>query len=69
MKHTIFRLALTAELAWLCGGGMACLTLPAAYAQRGCMAIGGEWLLILAAGAAGAQLALALTKTRKKARR
>lgn len=69
MKNTTFRILLAVELAWLCGGGMACLLLPAAMAERGYMAIGGEWLLIGAAAALGWSLGRSLGKDNKKARR
>ena len=56
MKDRIFRIAVTAQMAWLLGGWTAARMLPAAWAERGYWAIGGEWLLILLAAAVGGWL-------------
>ena len=56
MKDRIFRAAVTAQMAWLLGGWMAARMIPAAWAERGYWAIGGEWLLILLAAAVGGWL-------------
>lgn len=77
MKDSLFRFAITAELAWICGGGMAAMQIPSAYAWRGYWAIGGEWLLILLAAVVGGWLGDSLaglvikaeTKTNRKAHR
>lgn len=48
---------LAAEVGMVCAMAVALWALPAAWAERGCMGgIGGEWLLILLAGAAGGWL-------------
>lgn len=75
MKDKLFRIAVAAQMAWLLGGWMAVKLLPAAWAERGCWAIGGEWLLILLAAAVGGWLGSDLadrvikTETNRKAHR
>lgn len=77
MKDRIFRIAVTAQMAWLLGGWMATKMIPAAWAERGYWAIGGEWLLIIFAAVVGGWLGGGLAdrvigieaNTRKKARR
>ena len=49
MSDKLFRALLSVELAVLLGGSTAAWALPAAMADRGYWAIGGEWLLIIAA--------------------
>ena len=49
----ILDLAICAECAFITGGTAATHLIPAAYAERGYWAIGGEWLLILAVTALG----------------
>lgn len=56
MKDHIFRIAVTAQMSWILGGWMAAKMLPAAWAERGYWAVGGEWLLILLAAAVGGWL-------------
>ena len=53
--------------AWTMGGGMAVHLVPAANQWRGCWAIGGEWLLVALAAAAGWQLGWALALLVEKA--
>lgn len=57
-------------LAFIMGGWMCLLTVPAANQWRGCWAIGGEWLLVLVAAAVGWQLGWTLgdllTKNEKR---
>ena len=70
MSDKLFRALLSVELAVLMGGGTAAWALPAALAERhGCWAIGGEWLLILAAAGLGLYLPYIRPRTNKKARR
>lgn len=75
MKDRIFRIAVTTQTAWLLGGWMAVKTIPAAWAERGYWAVGGEWLLILLAAAVGGWLGSGLAdrvigiETKEEARR
>lgn len=55
----------TAALTILAAGLVALWAIPAAYAERGYQAVGGEWVLIAAAGV-GVHMAL---RPRPKARR
>lgn len=36
-------------LSILAGAGTGAILIPVAYAERGCFAVGGEWILIIAA--------------------
>ena len=69
MSDKLFRALLSVELAVLLGGSTAAWALPAAMADRGYWAIGGEWLLILAAAGLGLYLPYIRPRTNKKARR
>lgn len=69
MSDKLFRALLSVELGWTLGGGTAVWLLPAAMAERGYWAIGGEWLLILAAAGLGLYLPYIRPRTNKKARR
>ena len=55
---------LAAEVGLVCAMATALWALPAAWAERGYMGgVGGEWLLILLAGAAGGWVAARALKT------
>lgn len=69
MNDKLYRALLSLELGWVLGGGTAAWALPAAMAERGYWAIGGEWLLILAAAGLGLYLPYIRPRTNKKARR
>lgn len=69
MSDKLFRALLSVELALLLGSCTAAWALPAALAERGYWAIGGEWLLILAAAGIGLYLPYIKPHTNKKARR
>ena len=69
MNDKLFRALLSVELTLLLGGGTAAWALPAAMAERGYWAIGGEWLLILAAAGIGTMLPYIKPHTNKMARR
>lgn len=71
MSDKLFRALLSVELALLLGSCTAAWALPAALAERhGRWAIGGEWLLILAAAGLGLYLPyIKKPHTNKKARR
>ena len=70
MSDKLFRALISLELGWVLGSCTAAWALPAAMAERhGCWAIGGEWLLILAAAGLGLYLPYIRPRTNKKARR
>lgn len=69
MSDKLYRALLSVELALLLGSCTAAWALPAALAERGYWAIGGEWLLILAAAGIGLYLPYIKPHTNKKARR
>lgn len=50
------------ELAAMAGMLMAAMVVPAAYAQRGYDAVGGEWILVMLAAVMGWQLGKEFTK-------
>lgn len=69
MSDKLFRALLSLELGWVLGSCTASWALPAAMAERGYWAIGGEWLLILAAAGLGLYLPyIKKPHTNKKAR-
>lgn len=68
MRDRIYRAALSLSLAWLLGAATALHAIPAAYAERGCRGVGGEWLLILAAAGVGAWLPYIRIPAKRKAR-
>lgn len=68
MRDRIHKAILSLELAWLLGATAALHLIPAAYAERGYRAAGGEWLLILAAAGLGAWLPCVRIPAKRKAR-
>ena len=61
--QSIVNILLAAEAGLVCAMAVALWALPAAWAERGYMGgIGGEWLLILLAGAAGGWLTAQVLK-------
>lgn len=61
--QSIVNILLAVEVGLVCAMAAALWALPAAWAERGYMGgIGGEWLLILLAGAAGGWLTVKVLK-------